>query len=236
MTISPESNNPERETRILDAASDLIAHYGYDKTTVSDIAHEAGISKGAIYLHFESKDALFEALLTREVLRYSEDFVNLMQADESSGTLGGMFKVTLLAMSRNPFIMALFRRDRHILGRLSRRDKGIFARRKAINEALITQMQAVGAIRDDVDAKMMAYIMSMMAYALVSMDEVLAPEDIAPVTDVIENIAWLLDSALTPADGGNPEGGRQIAMAIIEGVRQQIQSAGTIASPPTDKT
>ena len=56
----------EREQRILDAASRLIAHYGYDKTTVSDVAREAGVSKGAIYLHWKSKTALFEALLFRE--------------------------------------------------------------------------------------------------------------------------------------------------------------------------
>ncbi|MCB0031981.1 MAG: helix-turn-helix transcriptional regulator, partial [Anaerolineales bacterium] len=43
-----KSDNPERETRILQAAAQLFAHYGFDKTTVSDIAREAGVSKGAI--------------------------------------------------------------------------------------------------------------------------------------------------------------------------------------------
>ena len=50
------SANVERERRILDAAVRLIAHYGYDKTTVGDIAHEAGVSKGAVYLHWPGKD------------------------------------------------------------------------------------------------------------------------------------------------------------------------------------
>ena len=73
----PKSDNEQREQRILDAALDLFVHYGYDKTTVSDIAHEAGVSKGAIYLHFESKDDLFEALLIRELTLYSETFASL---------------------------------------------------------------------------------------------------------------------------------------------------------------
>ncbi len=52
-----DSSNPERAQRILDAAANLIAHYGYDKTTVDDIARAAGVSKGAIYLHYRSKEA-----------------------------------------------------------------------------------------------------------------------------------------------------------------------------------
>ena len=63
------SGQHEREQRILDAAANLIAHYGYDKTTVDEIAREAGVSKGAIYLHFKSKEDLFEALLLREIGR-----------------------------------------------------------------------------------------------------------------------------------------------------------------------
>ena len=64
--MTGSDNNQERADRILDAASKLIVHYGYDKTTVSDIAREAGVSKGAIYLHWASKDDLFEALIFRE--------------------------------------------------------------------------------------------------------------------------------------------------------------------------
>src|SRR5918995_2109265 len=41
---------------ILDATDRLLARYGYRKMTVEDIAVEAGIGKGTIYLHFSSKE------------------------------------------------------------------------------------------------------------------------------------------------------------------------------------
>src|SRR5947199_9191354 len=44
-----------RET-ILDAADRLLQHYGYKKTTMDDLAQEAGIGKGTIYLYFPSKE------------------------------------------------------------------------------------------------------------------------------------------------------------------------------------
>lgn len=85
-----KSDNVEREQRILKAAVDLFIHYGYDKTTVSDIARAAGVSKGAIYLHFKSKDDLFEGLLIREMTTHAEKWLELIEADPKGGTIGGM--------------------------------------------------------------------------------------------------------------------------------------------------
>ncbi len=41
---------------ILDAVGRLLLKYGYRKMTVEDIAREAGIGKGSVYLHFPSKE------------------------------------------------------------------------------------------------------------------------------------------------------------------------------------
>ena len=41
---------------ILDAADRLLARYGYKKMTVDDLAADAGIGKGSVYLHFSSKE------------------------------------------------------------------------------------------------------------------------------------------------------------------------------------
>ncbi len=54
-----------REARILNAAVTCFAHTGYHGTTMEDIAAEAGIAKGATYLYFPTKEALFLALYQR---------------------------------------------------------------------------------------------------------------------------------------------------------------------------
>src|SRR5439155_13199462 len=48
----------ELRDMILDTADRLMERYGYKKMTVDDIAQEAGIGKGTIYLHFRSKEDL----------------------------------------------------------------------------------------------------------------------------------------------------------------------------------
>lgn len=52
---------------ILDAATRLLARYGYSKTTIDDIAREAGIGKGSTYLHFDSKEDIALSLVQRMV-------------------------------------------------------------------------------------------------------------------------------------------------------------------------
>jgi AcrR family transcriptional regulator len=62
---------PARRAQILEAADRLLRHYGAQKTTVSDVAREAGVGVGSVYLEFPSKEAIVEELSRsrhREVL------------------------------------------------------------------------------------------------------------------------------------------------------------------------
>ena len=54
---SPQEKPPSR-TRLLDAALHLIRAKGYAATTVDDICHRAGVTKGSFFHHFKSKDDL----------------------------------------------------------------------------------------------------------------------------------------------------------------------------------
>jgi len=49
--------------KILDSALELMVSRGYNATTVDDIAHKVGLTKGAVYFHFENKTAILTALL-----------------------------------------------------------------------------------------------------------------------------------------------------------------------------
>jgi AcrR family transcriptional regulator len=57
---------------ILDATDRLLARYGYRKMTVEDIAVEAGIGKGTIYLHFDSKEEVVLSHVDRIVDRLKQ--------------------------------------------------------------------------------------------------------------------------------------------------------------------
>jgi len=57
-----------RPDEVLDAALELFIEQGFAKTRVDDIAKRAGISKGAVYLYFPSKEKILEALVRRAIV------------------------------------------------------------------------------------------------------------------------------------------------------------------------
>ena len=56
-----------RPPEILDAALEVFAQKGFAATRLDDVAAKAGITKGTIYLYFDSKQALFEALARQSI-------------------------------------------------------------------------------------------------------------------------------------------------------------------------
>ena len=79
---------------ILDATDRLLARFGYRKMTVEDIAHEAGIGKGTIYLHFASKEEVVLSHVDRIVDRLKE---RLRQIGSSEAPAAERMREMLLA-------------------------------------------------------------------------------------------------------------------------------------------
>lgn len=80
--MSPRTLLPEeRITQILDAALRVFAREGFAKARMETIAEEAGLSKGTLYLYFDSKDALITALLERFFATELQDFQLLLATD-----------------------------------------------------------------------------------------------------------------------------------------------------------
>lgn len=73
----------DRRSQIVETAARLFSEKGYFQTKIDDIAQEAGVSKGLIYIYFKDKhDVLFYSM--RFVLEiYNRDMADLMDSDKS---------------------------------------------------------------------------------------------------------------------------------------------------------
>lgn len=69
---------------ILDATDVLLARFGYRKMTVEDIATEAGIGKGTVYLHFSSKEEVVLSHIDRIVDRLKVHLWNIANSDATA--------------------------------------------------------------------------------------------------------------------------------------------------------
>ncbi len=64
--------DPQKRRQILAGARKVFLKHGFDATSMNDIARVAGVSKGTLYVYFESKERLFTSLMHDE--RSQQDF------------------------------------------------------------------------------------------------------------------------------------------------------------------
>ena len=72
---------PERKSCILQAATALFGRFGFKKTSIADIAKQAGCSKAAIYLLAPSKSALYFQILHDQISRSSAESLAAIRVD-----------------------------------------------------------------------------------------------------------------------------------------------------------
>jgi len=74
----------EKEKKIIDSALKLFAQKGYSSTSIQEIANDCGISKGAFYIYFKSKDSLLFAILDYYYKELVQLFSNIKLEDISA--------------------------------------------------------------------------------------------------------------------------------------------------------
>ena len=82
MARSTKEQAERTRARILASALDLFAQKGYERTTFTDVASRLKLTKGAVYWHFVSKEALLMALVDEMFTRFETEIAGLMPKDE----------------------------------------------------------------------------------------------------------------------------------------------------------
>lgn len=80
----PKLGDSGRREAILQAALSIFIHYGFRRTSVEEIAREAGISRTGLYHHFHNKEEIFRALagsLQDRALEESERIAKIAELD-----------------------------------------------------------------------------------------------------------------------------------------------------------
>jgi AcrR family transcriptional regulator len=187
--------------RLLKAAGEVFAERGYDRASLDDVADAAGLTKGAVYSSFASKDDLFYALM-RE--RISERLALVAEAVERQASVG---EITRDAGSGLAQLMSS-QRDWHLLfiefWARAVRDPGLrdeFARERHSMRTMITQFLEERAVEAQVNLPAPA---EQLAVAILALSNGIAIEHIADPDTVDPSIfgvtlSLLVDGLLTPS-------------------------------------
>lgn len=159
--MTAHRSTAERRAQILDAARACFLERGYHATKVSDIAASCGLSKGAVYFHFESKRAVLLALVEVEFERASDIFAAAESAAGDPIAVAFAAFVDFLGASDDP-------RHRFFLltGELAMHDEALRVHVVGHHERLLTRLAEVLAQAGATDPRSLAVLLKAMADGL----------------------------------------------------------------------
>jgi AcrR family transcriptional regulator len=165
--LKPDTQRARRE-RILDAAEHCFARAGFHRCTMQDICTEAGISAGALYVYFSSKEDLIAGLAERDRSEFQARFASLADAPDfmqALEALGAQYFVEEPAhkrlmcveigveSTRNPQVGAIFRSvDEYV---------------NSSFEALFARLKSEGRIAPELDIPTLAKVFSVIGDGMI---------------------------------------------------------------------
>lgn len=97
----------ETRRKVLTAATDLFAERGYAATTMDEVADAAGVSKGALFYNFDSKQALFADILDQATGRLVEVQTEAVQGRSGWVALEHLGRALIVAVDDSPALIQL---------------------------------------------------------------------------------------------------------------------------------
>jgi TetR/AcrR family acrAB operon transcriptional repressor len=209
----------ESRRRILDAAEELFAERGFERTSFVDVSERSGISRGSIPWHFKNKDGLLMAVLERAIDRFmgSSRFEALPSLSElllkyaswvHSGNSALMFMVLAEAMGSTGAVHTQYQ------GFLDQRRKGLegwlrLQRPEGVDPAVAAERERSVAVALN-GALIGIHLQALIDPEGVDLDDAL--QSLAGVVDQRLADVWALpETGRTGRDAGKKAGGRKNA-------------------------
>ncbi|MEA3431437.1 MAG: TetR/AcrR family transcriptional regulator [candidate division WOR-3 bacterium] len=172
MNIRKSREREERKNAILKAAVRVFSSKGFIRTTVSDIAREAGFSKSALYFYFGGKEEIFIEIIKKIITDFKE-FIEKLGRETISTTekIEKLFNTVLNYVEEKREIITILYSETHSLYSFKgKRFKGILQKYKGFfikgMKSILSQGIDKGTIRD-CDIELLATVLRGMLTSLV---------------------------------------------------------------------
>lgn len=196
-------NKIEKEnikSRLVEAGKDYFGYYGLKKTSIRDLTRKAGISQGAFYIFFDSKEDLYVTIFEEEERRLQEklynEFINLRTI--SKDVIKDLLRQTIEYIDKNPIIKQYYSSYETIICKMA--DNKIKSKIEGDIDVIIPIIegwQRKGYIIDAKPKVIVGLIKSLLyiSYHKKEIDEDLYDDVIELLTDIVSTSLIIKDKA-----------------------------------------
>lgn len=194
--LLPNRDDPnfKIQNRILEVATKQFVQFGYRKTSISDIADHAGIGKGSLYLHYESKKELFLSCQLEEQRDIYEQFDKISDMPERD-RLRTYLECVLTFATSAPLSKALLTRPKDYAALINEMGASNIKNLSAAGTDLIVKNIISSANKELSleDQKSLAVTISILTSAIGHLPEIIFEMSEVQVNDFVNTLVSLLD-------------------------------------------
>lgn len=210
--------NRGRADRILDAAGELLLRMGYRKVAIDDIARAVGIGKGTVYLHWRTKELVFQALMMRESADLTDELLAAIKADPGMILPHRMIPGSFLITHRRPLVMAILRGNAEIFGSLG--DVALKKQQDELGVRFEEVMLRHGLIRGDVPH--LSYALRAATLGFYMGDPLSDESEHIPLEERAGVLAHLIRTAFEPPGEPDPVAVAAVAAELSSALEELI--------------
>ncbi len=190
--------------RLLVAAEARFRRFGYKRTTIEDVATEAATGKGSVYLHFESKQEVYMAVVEQSLDRFIESAEHVLaQPGTAPDRLRAVVELTAEHYGHDELLhSSLFGETDLVEGDVARMAAERQRQRiRNLLEELLSTGQAEGTVRASIDPPSVAAVLFEIGWAIVRSGlENPDPDQLESSLDILNDLVGL---GLLPRPGNS---------------------------------
>ena len=195
MSLQGDALPDRTQAAILDAGRASVLDFGVRRTTLTDVARRAGVSRMTVYRRYPDVDSVLRDLMTRELVALMEDVAGGVDAPDGRGLVVARLIAVVRALREQPLLRKVVDAEPelllpYLLGRMGSTQR--LARANIARD--VAEGQADGSIRAG-DPRVIAHALLLTAQSFVLSGDI--AEDIAPGA-LFDELERLVDAALRP--------------------------------------
>jgi AcrR family transcriptional regulator len=220
----------ERADRILDTARDLLLAWGYRRVTIDELARRAGVGKGTIYLHWRSREEVFQAVSAREAAAMADAIVDAVRSDPAEVALHRYLRRLFVEAMNRPVLRALYTRDADTLGTFlaAAHHHRLEESKLDVNREYLSVLAAEAMLRPDLRLQDLEYTLPTIVFGFFGAEPFLPPSIGLTLAQKADQLADTVRRAFEPADPPSSDTLKRAAakaLPILERLAQDHRAA-----------
>jgi AcrR family transcriptional regulator len=190
----------QRADRILDTARDLLLSWGYRRVTIDELARRAGVGKGTIYLHWRSREEVFQAVSAREAAEMADAIIDAVRTDPTEVALHRYLRRLFVEAMNRPVLRALYTRDADTLGTFlaAAHHHRLEESKLDVNRDYLSVLAAEGLLRPDLHLENLDYTLPTIVFGFFGAEPFLPPSINLTLAQKADQLAETIHRAFEP--------------------------------------